>query len=168
MQLTMYQASVVPILQMLGNLEAILDKAAAHCDGRKIKAEVFPQARLFPDMLPLSSQIQIASDMAKGCVARLSGVEAPKYEDYESTLPELKQRLAKTVEFIKSVKPEQIDGSEDKQINLKTGGQERTFSGKDYLFNFVLPNVYFHATTAYAILRSGGVELGKRDFLGPL
>ena len=166
MQLSMYQASVPPFLQMLGNLENILDKAAAHCEERKIGADVLAQTRLFPDMFPMCRQIQIATDQAKGCVARLAGIEIPKYEDNETTLPELKDRLAKTIAFIKSVKPEQIDGSEDKAISLKVGGTERNFTGKDYLLNFVLPNVYFHATTTYAILRAGGVALGKKDFLG--
>lgn len=166
MPLSMYQASVPPCLRMLTNLSAILDKAAAHAAARKIDPSVFLNARLFPDMYPLVRQVQLASDLAKGAGARLAGKEPPKYPDTEASFDELKARIGKTIEFLKTLKAGQIDGSEDRDITIPMGGQPRTFKGQAYLLDFVLPNLYFHATTAYAILRHGGVEVGKRDFLG--
>jgi len=162
----MYQASIPVFIRALGNLSAILDKAAAQAEARKIDPPVFINARLAPDMFPLSRQVQSASDSAKGCAARLAGVEVPRYEDIETTFTELRARIAKTVAFMQGVKPAQIDGSEDRTITLKLRGREVNFSGRDYLLNFVLPNFFFHATTAYAILRHNGLEIGKTDYLG--
>ena len=166
MTLSMYQASIPVFVRALGNLSAILDKAAAQAEARKIDPPVFINARLAPDMFPLSRQVQSASDSAKGCAARLAGVEVPRYEDIETTFPELRARIAKTVAFMQGVKPAQIDGSEDRTITLKLRGREVNYSGRDYLLNFVLPNFFFHATTAYAILRHNGLEIGKTDYLG--
>ncbi len=123
-------------------------------------------ARLAPDMIPLSGQIQIASDTAKGAAARLAGVDVPSWADTEKTIPELKERIAKTIAFIEGLKPEQFEGAESKVIELKAGPNTLSFEALDYLFGFVIPNIYFHATTTYAILRHNGVEIGKRDFLG--
>ena len=166
MTLTMYQASAPRFAAMLKNLSAILDKAAAHAEARKIDPLVLTSARLAPDMFPLSRQVQIACDGAKGAMARLAGVEIPKHEDTEKTFDELKARIAKTVAFIESFKPAQIDGTEDRDIVLKLRGKDVSFKGMPYLLGFAYPNFYFHVTTAYAILRHNGVELGKGDFLG--
>lgn len=166
MSLSMYQASIPMLLRGLDNLAAILAKAAAHAAARKIAPEVFLNARLAPDMLPLVRQVQIVSDTAKGCAARLASIEVPSYADTETSFAELQERLAKTVAFLKSVAPEQVDGSEERAIVLKAHDQEIHFTGRTYLLGFVLPNFYFHLTTAYAILRHNGVELGKKDYLG--
>jgi hypothetical protein len=166
MTLSMYQASAPCFSRMLRNLSAIVDKAQAHCTERKIDPLVLTSARLYPDMLPFTRQITIASDNAKGAVARLAGVEIPKFEDTEKTFDELKQRIARTLEFVGSVKPEQIDGSEQRDVTLKLGGRDVHFKGQDYLLGFALPNFYFHAVTAYAILRHNGVPLGKTDYIG--
>ena len=162
----MYQASVPVFSRALNNLAAILEKAAAHAEARKIDPAVLINYRLYPDMLPLSKQIQIATDGAKGGVARLAGSEPPKYEDNETSLAELIARLRKTVAYLESVKPEQIDGSEDKTVSWKTQTTTRTMQGMPYLLSHVTPNVYFHVTTAYDILRHCGIEIGKQDFLG--
>lgn len=168
MPLSMYQASIPVFARALGNLSAILDKAAVHAEARKIDPSVFINARLAPDMFPLSRQVQSASDSAKGCAARLAGIEVPRYEDTETTFPELRARIAKTVTFMQGMKAAQIDGSEDRTITLKLRGREMNFSGRDYLLNFVLPNFFFHGTTAYAILRHNGLEIGKTDYLGSI
>ena len=162
----MYQASVPVFSRALNNLAAILEKAAAHAEARKIEPAVLINYRLYPDMLPLLKQIQIASDSAKGGVARLAGGEPPKYEDNEASIAELIARLRKTVAYLESVKPEQLDGSEDKTVSWKTQTATRTMQGMPYLLNHVTPNVYFHVTTAYDILRHCGLEIGKQDFLG--
>ena len=162
----MYQASVPVFVRALNNLAALLEKAAAHAEARKIDPAVLINTRLYPDMLPLSKQVQIASDSAKGGAARLAGAEPPKYEDNETSFPELIARLRKTVAYLESIKPEQIDGSEDKTVSWKTQTTTRTMQGMPYLLSHVTPNVYFHTTTAYAILRHCGVEIGKQDFLG--
>ncbi len=162
----MYQASAPRFAAMLKNLSAILDKAAAHAEARKIDPLVLTSARLYPDMFPLSRQVQIACDGAKGAMARLAGVEIPKHEDTEKTFEELKARIAKTVAFIESFKPAQVDGTEDRDIVLKLRGKDAAFKGLPYLLGFAYPNFYFHVTTAYSILRHNGVELGKGDFLG--
>jgi uncharacterized protein len=166
MSISMYQASVPPIIRTLTNLRAILEKAAAHAEARKIDPSVLVNARLYPNMYPLSRQVQIATDMAKGGASRLAGKEIPKYEDYESTFPELIARLEKTIALLEAFKPDEIDGSEEKAITLQLHDRTLTFKGQPYLLDYVLPNVYFHATTAYAILRHNGVEVGKKDFLG--
>jgi uncharacterized protein len=166
MSLTIYQASVPVLVHTLGNLSKILDKALAHAEAKKIDPAVFVNARLAPDMYPLSKQIQIATDIAKGCAARLAGIDVPSYEDNETTFSDLQARIAKTIAFLQSVSAEQIDGSEDRTVTLKLRGNDVNFIGQPYLLYFVLPNVYFHVTTAYAILRHNGVELGKMDFIG--
>lgn len=166
MNITMYQASAPRFVNTLNNLSAILDKAQAHAEAKKIDPLALTVFRLYPDMLPMTRQVQIACDAAKGVIARLAGVEVPKHEDTEQTFAELKARIAKTIEFIKAIKPAQIDGTEDKEITLKIGGQDMKFNGMQYLLGFACPNFYFHVTTAYNILRHNGVELGKRDYLG--
>ena len=163
---SMYIATVPPIIRSLTNLRAILEKAAAHAEAKKIDPSVLINARLYPDMFPLSRQVQIATDVAKGAVSRLAGLEPPKYEDNESSFAELIARIDKTIALLEASTPEQIDGSEDRTILLPMHDKTATFKGLNYLFDFVLPNVYFHVTTAYAILRHNGVELGKKDFLG--
>lgn len=166
MSLTMYQASIPVFVRMLGNLSAILDKAVAHAEANKIDPAIFVNARLAPDMYPLSRQVQIATDMVKGCAARLAGIDVPRYEDNESTFTDLQARIAKTVAFIQGVSAEQVDNSEERDITLKFGSREVGFLGQAYLVDFVLPNFYFHITVAYAILRHHGVKIGKMDYLG--
>jgi len=162
----MYQASSPRFANALKNLSGILDKAQAHAEAKKIDPTVLANARLFPDMLPLKRQVQIACDNAKGAVARLAGVEIPKHEDTEETFADLKARIAKTLAFVETIKPAQIDGSEEKNIHLKLGSREVDWKGMQYLLGYALPNFYFHAVTAYDILRHCGVELGKRDYIG--
>ncbi|MCF8198775.1 MAG: DUF1993 domain-containing protein [Sulfuritalea sp.] len=166
MTISMYEASAPRLANMLRNLDAILGKAQAHALAKKIDPAVLLSARLFPDMLPLLKQVQIATDHAKGAPARLAGVELPRFEDTEQSFEELQARIAKTIAFVESFSAEQINGSEDKQISLKVGGQDMTFKGMTYLLGFALPNFYFHVVTAYNILRHNGVEIGKRDFVG--
>jgi hypothetical protein len=162
----MYQASIPGLVKTLNNLAAILDKAEAYAAERKIAPEVLLNWRLAPDMFPLSKQVQLSSDFAKGCAARLAGVEVPKYADDEQSFAELKQRIAKTLKFVQGFSAKDIDGSESRDVSLTVGGQPIKFKGEAYLVHFVLPNFYFHAATAYDIVRSFGVEIGKRDFLG--
>ena len=166
MTISMYQASVPRFVNILGNLSNILDKAQAHVDAKKIDAAVLPNFRLFPDMLSMIKQVQIACDGAKGVVARLAGVEIPVFEDNEATLADLKARIAKTIAFVQSIKAAQIDGTEDKDIVIKRGDKETHYKGMQFLLGHALPNFYFHVTTAYNILRHNGVEIGKRDYLG--
>lgn len=168
MSITMYSASVPVFTRMLGNLTHWLDKAEAHAQAKKFDTSVYLAARLAPDMLPFTNQIQIACDGAKFAVARLSGVEAPKFEDNEKSLAELRERIAKTVAFVQSVPAERIDGTEDKDITVPRRSGPVVMKGEIYLRHFVLPNFYFHVTTAYALLRHNGVDLGKNDYLGPL
>jgi hypothetical protein len=157
---SIYDASIPPLIHMLGSLSSILAKGDAH-------GGIDPgEARLAPDMLPLKAQVYIATDGAKGCGARLAGIDIPKYEDTETTFPELKARVAKTIAFLKSIDPKSLDGAENKQIVLKFPNSTHEFDGKGYVNNFVLPNCYFHITTAYGILRNKGVKLGKSDYLG--
>ena len=166
MTISMYEASVPRYLNMLGSLDLILRKGQGYAEARKIAPEVLPGARLFPDMLPLIKQVQIACDHAKGSCARLAGVEVPRFEDNEKTFDELIARVAKTVDFIKTLKPAQIDGSEEREIAITAGGHEYTFKGMQYLLGYALPNFYFHLVTAYNILRHNGVEIGKKDYIG--
>lgn len=166
MAISMYQTSIPPFIRMLNNLAAILEKAAAHAEARKIDPVVLLNTRLYPDMFPLVRQVQIASDGAKGGVARLAGMEPPVYEDNEASIPELLARIRKTISFLETFKPEQIDGSEEKTITWKTRSSAKSMPGMPYLLNHVTPNLYFHVTTAYNILRHCGVEIGKQDFLG--
>ena len=166
MTISMYQASVPRFVNILGNLSAILDKAQAHVDAKKLDQSSLAGFRLFPDMLPLTKQVQIACDTAKGLVARLAGVEIPVFEDNESSLADLKARIAKTIAFIQTIKPEQLDGTEDKDIVIKRGEKETHYKGMQFLLGHAVPNVYFHVTTTYNVLRHNGVEIGKRDYLG--
>jgi uncharacterized protein len=168
MTMSMYQASVPVFRRGLTAISAVLDKAEAQATARKFDPAVLLTSRLYPDMFPLTRQIQIMTDGAKGCAARLAGLEVPKYEDTESSFADLKARLAKTLDFVSSVTPAQIDGTEDKEIVLTIGGQPTPFKGQQYLLGFVLPNFYFHGAIAYAILRHNGIEVGKRDFLGQM
>jgi hypothetical protein len=166
MTISMYQASVPRLVSALTNLSNILDKAQAHVDAKKLDPAALTTYRLFPDMLPLSKQVQIACDTAKGAVARLASVEIPVHEDNEKTLAELQARIAKTLAFIQSVTAQQIDGSEDQDIVIKRGDKETHYKGLQFLLGHAIPNIYFHVTTAYNILRHNGVEIGKRDYLG--
>jgi hypothetical protein len=166
MSLSIYQASVPAFERTLVNLKAILEKAAAHASERKIEESALITARLFPDMLPLSKQIQIAADFARGTAARLAGVEMPKVEDTETTFAELITRIDQTLDYVKSLPAAKFEGSETREISRPIGGKPMTFTGADYLVKFALPNFYFHATTAYAILRHNGIALGKLDYLG--
>jgi len=166
MTISMFQASVPRLINALNNLSHILDKAQAHIDAKKIDTSALIQFRLYPDMLNFTRQVQIASDTAKGVIARLAGVEIPAYEDNEQSIADLKARIAKTIAFIQGFKPEQIDGTEDKDIITKRGEKETHYKGMQFLLGHAIPNVYFHTTTAYAILRHNGVEVGKRDYLG--
>lgn len=166
MTISMYQASAPRFANTLKNLSAILDKAQAHCDAKKIDPLVLTSARLYPDMFALARQVQVVCDTAKGAMARLAGVEIPKHEDTEKSFEELKARIAKTVALIETFKPAQIDGTEDKDLVIKLGAREVQWKGMQYLLGFALPNFYFHAATAYDILRHNGVELVKRDFIG--
>ena len=166
MTLSMYQASVPRFANILGNLSNILDKTQAHIEAKKIADASLTSYRLFPDMLPMTTQVQIACDAAKGVVARLAGVAIPAFDDNEVTLADLKARIAKTVAFIQTITPAQIDGTEDKDIVIKRGEKETQYKGMQFLMGHAIPNFYFHVTTTYNILRHNGVEIGKRDFLG--
>lgn len=168
MSLNFYDASSPLFVRGLRNLSAILAKAETYAQARSIDPAVLIGARLAPDMFPLSRQIQIATDTAKGCAARLAGVEIPAFEDTESTFDELQQRIAKTIAFIETIPPQQLEAAASREIQLKLRGREVTFTAQAYLFTFVIPNFYFHMTTAYGILRHNGVELGKPDYLGAL
>ena len=166
MSLSMYEVSVPALSRMLDNLRGILDKGAAHAEQHKLDPASLTTFRMYPDMFPLTRQVQIACDMAKGCAARLAGADVPSYEDKEVTFAELIARIEKTAAFIKSFPASQIDGSEDREIVLKGRNGEMRFTGKNYLLHFVLPNLHFHVATAYLILRHNGVVLGKSDFIG--
>ena len=166
MTISMYLASAPRIANALNNLIHLLDLAQKHVDAKKIDATKLTHFRLFPDMLPMSRQVQIASDTAKGVMARLAGVDIPAYEDNEVTLADLQARLAKTVAFVNSFTPAQIDGTEDKAIVTKRGETEPHSTGMQFFLGHALPNVYFHSSMVYAILRHNGVEIGKRDYLG--
>lgn len=166
MSLSMYQASVPVFVRVLGNLANILKKAAAHAEQHKIDPAVLLASRLYPNMFPLSKQIQIATDMAKGAAARLAGVERPVHADNETRFDEFQARIESTLAFLNAIKPEQIDGSEEKPIVLTMHGKDYPFVGQPYLLHYAIPNVFFHTTTAYNILRHNGVELAKQDFIG--
>jgi uncharacterized protein len=166
MGISMYRASVPVFVQYLTSLSAILKKAAEFCEAKKIEPSVLIGARLRPDMFTLARQVQIATDHAKGATARLAGAEIPSFADTETSFDELQARIKKTLDYIQGFKPEQIDGSDDKEIVLTIHTEKYPFVGVDYLTRFALPNFYFHVTTTYAILRLNGVEVGKRDFIG--
>jgi hypothetical protein len=165
MSLSMYTATVPPMRAMLKNLSAVMAKAEAHCEARKIDPAAFLGARLYPDMLPFTAQVQIATDNAKGAAARLAGVEIPKFEDNEKTFPELQARLDKTIAFLDTLTEAQFAGAAERHIVLQLRDRKLEFKGADYLTTWANPNFFFHVTTAYALLRHGGVEVGKRDYL---
>jgi hypothetical protein len=168
MSISMHSASVPVFIRMFANMTTWLDKAEAHAQARNFEPSVYLTARLAPDMLPFLRQIQITSDTVKFAVARLAGIEAPKFEDDEASFADLRERIAKTVAFIESVPADQIDGTEDKDIALPRRDGTLMIKGEPYLKHFVMPNFYFHMTTTYALLRHNGVDIGKKDFLGAL
>jgi hypothetical protein len=162
----MYQLSAPVFDRNLGNLAAILTKAAAWAEARKIDQTVLLSSRLAPDMFSLTRQIQIACDFGKSTCARLAGIDPPKFEDNEASFADFQARITRTRQFVATLTPAQINGSEDRQITFKAGQREMSFKGLDYLTGYALPNFFFHYTTAYAILRHNGLELSKRDFIG--
>jgi hypothetical protein len=166
MTVSMYQASLPQFKKMLGNLSAILKKAEAHCRSKKIDEKVMLESRLALDMFALTKQVQIACDQAKNGLARLAGVEAPKMLDQETSFVDLQERISKTVAFIETLTPEQLNGSTNKEIKFSIGEWKFEFIGDQYLLTWIIPNFYFHITTAYNILRHHGVEIGKSDYLG--
>lgn len=166
MPLTIYQATVPVFIHMLNNLAGILDKAAGHCATRKIDPAALIHARLYPDMFDLARQVQVVCDHARNGAARLAGSDAPELGKTEQTFAELKERIRKTIAYLETLRPEQFEGAETREIAIKRGETRVTSDGLDYLLNRLLPNFYFHVTTAYDILRHNGVELGKRDYLG--
>ncbi len=166
MTLSMYSASVPVFKQILNSLLAILDKAETHAEEKKIDPQALLQFRLYPDMLPFTRQIQIACDFAKGCSARLGGVDVPAYEDDERSFAELKARIIKTLAFIDTVPQDQIAASEERAITTGSGEKTKHFTGQTYLFHYALPHFFFHATTAYDILRHNGLDIGKKNFIG--
>ncbi|MGH8496226.1 MAG: DUF1993 domain-containing protein [Gammaproteobacteria bacterium] len=168
MSLSMYQSLVPVAIRMLGNLAAVLEKAESDAKARNIDPAVMTGARLYPDMLPLTAQVQIATDIVSRAATRLAGKDPASVPDTESTFAELGDRIRRASKHLEAFKAEQIDGSEERSISFTVGGHDMSFNGRDYLLNFVLPNFYFHVTTAYDILRHNGVALGKRDFLGSI
>lgn len=166
MTISMYQVSIPRFVHMLNNLAAILDRAQAYAEAKKIDAATLPSARLYPDMLPLTSQVRIACDTAKRAAALLAGVDNPVYEDNETTLPELKARVERTIGFLNTIRAAQVDGTENREIVVKVGGKDTPFKGMQFLLARAIPNFYFHVTTAYDILRHNGLDVGKKDFLG--
>ena len=167
MTISMYKASVPVFLQFLTSLSAVLDKAAAYAEAKKVEPAVLLNTRLSPDMFPLVRQVRAATDHAINACGRLAGADMPSFSNTERTIAELKDRIAKTIDFLKGLKPAQIDGSEDKAIKITfPSGATREFTGQSLLLTNALPNFYFHCTTAYDILRQCGIELGKRDFMG--
>jgi hypothetical protein len=168
MNLSMYQASVPLLTKMLTNLKAILQKAAAHAQAKKIDESALLNARLFPDMFVLTRQIQIASDFARATGARLAGVEPPNYEETEQSFAELVSRIDRSIEYLRTLTAKQIDGSETREIVRPIRGEPKKFTGTSYLLQFALPNFFFHLTTAYAILRHNGIDIGKADYIGAL
>lgn len=166
MSLSMYEISIPVFIRMLGNLAAILQKGAASAEARSIDPSVLTSARLAPDMFPLTRQVQIACDAAKGGAARLAGVDVPSHPDVETTFPELQARIEATIAFLKTITPDQLEGADTRPVTLKLQGTEMTFPGQMFLLNLTYPNFYFHISTAYDILRHNGVAVGKRDLLG--
>jgi len=167
MKISMHAFSVEVFANTLGNLSRILEKGLAHATQRKFDPAVLLASRLAPDMLPLTRQVQIACDIAKNSVARLAAQEPPRFEDSETSIEQLRTRIARTIDYLKSVPASALEGSETRDIKVPAGERTLEFKGLDFLQRWAIPNVFFHVTTAYAILRHNGVELGKRDFLGP-
>ena len=168
MKLSIYDVTVPVFIRVMNSLAAILEKGAAHAEAHKIDPAVLVQGRLFPDMFPLARQVQIASDTAKYGAARLAGAEAPTYEDNESTFAELIARVRNTAAYVETLKAEAFGGAEDRTVTWQARGKSRSMQGQPYLLHHVQPNLYFHVTTTYNILRHSGVELGKMDYLGPM
>jgi uncharacterized protein len=166
MKISMYEASIPTFLHTLRSLKAILEKGVAHAEARKFDPNLLAATRLTVDMLPLTRQIQIASDAAKGAAARLTGVDPPKFEDNETTVADLIARIGKTIDYLQGFKPEQFEGSDERTITIPTPRQTFTFPGLIFLRHWAIPNFFFHVTTAYNLLRSNGVEIGKADYLG--
>lgn len=166
MPISMYETSIPVMQRLMRNLIGVLEKAEAHATAKKIDADVLPNCRLAADMLPLKRQVQIATDMAKGAAARLAGTEAPKWDDTEATLADLKGRLTKAIDYLGTIKREQIEGSETRSIALTIGGQPKELDGHRYLMTHAYPHFYFHIVTAFDILRHNGVDVGKRDYIG--
>jgi hypothetical protein len=167
MSISMHSASAPVFTRLFGNMLVWFDKAEAHAAARKFEPANYLGLRLAPDMLPLVRQVQIASDAAKGCMARLAGLEVPKWDDSEASVADLKARIQKTIDYVKTFEPSQIDGSEVRAIVIPMrNGDPLQFTGEAYLKHFALPNFYFHATTTYALLRHAGVDVGKGDYLG--
>jgi len=167
MKVSMHALSAEVFANTLGNLSRILEKGLAHATQRKFDPDVLLASRLAPDMLPLTRQVQIACDIAKNSVARLAAQEPPRFEDTETSIEQLRTRIARTIDYLKSVPASALEGSETRDIKVPAGERTLEFKGLDFLQRWVIPNVFFHVTTAYGILRHNGVELGKRDFLGP-
>jgi uncharacterized protein len=168
MTLSMFQASVPVFLRTLTALKGVLDKAAKHAEARKIEPAALLKARLYPDMFDFTKQVQIATDFARGTAARLAGAEPPSYADNEASFAELVSRVERTIAYLQTVRAQDIDGSETREIVRPLRGEPHRFTGQNYLLQFALPNFFFHATTAYAILRHNGIEIGKADFIGGL
>ncbi|MEO5692701.1 MAG: DUF1993 domain-containing protein [Usitatibacter sp.] len=168
MTISMYQAAVPTAIRALNNLADLLTKAQAHAEAKKIDESAFVSSRLFPNMFALGKQVQVAADSAKLGIARIAGVTPPSYEDNEATFAELIERCRKTVAYLETIKPEQLDGSEDRVVTWSSRTAKRSMKAQAYLLSHVLPNIFFHVTTAYALLRHNGVEVGKTDFLGKL
>lgn len=168
MSMSMYEASIPAFIHTLGTLKTILQKGQAHAEARKFDPTVLVSSRLFPDMFALARQVQIASDVAKGAAARLAGVEPPKFEDIETSFPELIARIDKTVDYLKGFKPSQIDGTEERTITITIPRATLTFTGVKFLRHWALPNLFFHVVTTYNLLRHNGVEIGKADYLGQI
>jgi uncharacterized protein len=168
MALSMYQGSVPVFLQLLGGLNGFLDKAQQQAAARKLDGTVLINWRLYPDMFTLARQVKAASDHAINGAGRVAGAELPKLPDADASIDEMKARVSKTIDFLKTLKPAQLDGAEDREVTITMGGQPRTFKGQNYLYHMAMPNFYFHVTTAYNILRHLGFDIGKRDFMGQM
>jgi hypothetical protein len=168
MSISMYEISIAPLIRGLTNMSAVLDKGGAHAEAKKFDSAVLAQSRLFPDMHPLTRQVQIACDTAKGAAARLAQIDVPKHEDTEASFADLKARIAKTTDFLKTITAAQVQDAESRSVELKFPSGSWKFTGIDYVTGFVLPNFYFHSTVVYALLRKAGIDVGKGDFLGPI
>ena len=168
MSISVYDQSIARMIHMLKNLDNIVSKAENYAEERNIEPSALLRARLFPNMYDFIFQVQVATDLSKGCAARLSGTEIPKWEDDEDTFTDVHERIKKALDFLGSIKPEQLEGSESKELVVQLGSHTVNFTGQSYLLGFVLPNFYFHLTTAYNLMRHNGLELGKRDFVGEI
>ena len=168
MSISVYDQSIARMIHMLKNLDNIVSKAETYAEERNIEPSALLRARLFPTMYDFIFQVQVATDLSKGCAARLSGTEIPKWEDDEDTFADVHERIKKALDFLGNIKPEQLEGSESKALVVQLGSHTVNFTGQSYLLGFVLPNFYFHLTTAYNLMRHNGLDLGKRDFVGEI